>query len=85
MHKLTYKKSALKALRKMPKALAQKLHSELEAMALDPYAYKGDWKPMKGESSWRLRQGSYRAICSIDDGELVVLVLKVGSRGDVYK
>jgi len=40
---------------------------------------------MKGAPFWRFRQGSYRAICSIDDGELVVLVLKVGSRGGVYK
>lgn len=85
MHKLTYKKSALKAIRKMPRPQGQKLQFELEAMAQDPYAYQGDWKPMKGEPYWRLRQGSYRAICSIDDGELVVLVLKVGSRGDVYK
>ncbi|MEQ9544755.1 MAG: type II toxin-antitoxin system RelE/ParE family toxin [Marinobacter sp.] len=85
MHKLTYKKSALKALRKIPRPQAQKLQRELELMAQAPYAYQGDWKPMKGEPYWRLRQGSYRAICSIDDGELVVLVLKVGSRGDVYK
>lgn len=85
MHKLTYKKSALKALLKMPRPQAKKLQDALEAMAKDPYAYSGDWKPMKGEPYWRLRQGSYRAICSIDDGELVVLVLKVGSRGDVYK
>lgn len=85
MYKLTYKKSALKALRKMPKPQAQSLQQALEAMAENPYAYSGDWKPMKGEPYWRLRQGSYRAICSIDDGELVVLVLKVGSRGDVYK
>ena len=40
---------------------------------------------MKGGDFWRLRQGSYRAICRIDDGELVILVLKVGPRGDVYK
>jgi mRNA interferase RelE/StbE len=85
MHKLTYKKAALKAIRKMPKSQAQKLQSELEVMARDPQAYRGDWKLMKGGPFWRLRQGSYRAICSIDDGELVVLVLKVGSRGDVYK
>ncbi|WP_152521750.1 type II toxin-antitoxin system RelE family toxin [Marinobacter shengliensis] len=40
---------------------------------------------MKGQPFWRLRQGSYRAICRIDNGELVVLVLKIGTRGDVYK
>lgn len=85
MHKLVYKKSALKAMRKMPRPQAEKLQRELTTMAQDPYAYQGDWKPMKGEPYWRLRLGSYRAICSVDDGELVVLVLKVGSRGDVYK
>lgn len=69
----------------MPKPQAEKLQRELKTMSQDPYAYQGDWKPMKGEPYWRLRLGSYRAICSIDDGELVVLVLKVGSRGDVYK
>ena len=40
---------------------------------------------MKGSDFWRLRRDSYRAICFIDDGELVILVLKVGPRGDVYK
>jgi mRNA interferase RelE/StbE len=85
MYKLTYKKAALKALRKMPQAQAQKLREQLNAMAQDPYTYNGDWKPLKGEPYWRLRQGSYRAICSIHDGELIVLVLKIGARGDVYK
>nr|WP_264754852.1 type II toxin-antitoxin system RelE/ParE family toxin [Marinobacter sp. LV10R510-11A] len=72
-------------MRKMPKPQAQKLMHELEVFAQDPSAYEGDFKLMKGQPYWRLRQGSYRAICSVDHGELVVLVLKVGSRGDVYK
>jgi mRNA interferase RelE/StbE len=85
MYKLIYKKSALKVIRKMTRLQRQKLQCELEAIARDPSAYKGDWKLMKGLPYWRLRQGSYRAICSIDHGELMVLVLKIGSRGDVYK
>ena len=85
MYKLTYKKSALKALQKMPKTKALKMHQELTNMAQAPYTYEGDGKPMKGQPFWRLRQGSYRAICRIDNGELVVLVLKIGARGDVYK
>ena len=85
MYKLTYKKTALKALQKMPRPQAQKMREQLAAIAQDPYAYNGDWKPLKSEPCWRLRQGSFRAICSIDDGELTVLVLKVGARGDVYK
>ncbi len=85
MYKLKYKKTALKVIRKMPRSQAQNLQCELEAIAQDPDAFQGDWKPMKGVPYWRLRLGSYRAICSVDHGELVVLVLKVGSRGDVYK
>lgn len=34
---------------------------------------------------WRYRVGDYRVICSIEDHELVVLVLQVGHRRDVYK
>ncbi|HET8800097.1 MAG TPA: type II toxin-antitoxin system RelE/ParE family toxin [Marinobacter sp.] len=85
MYSLKYKKSALKALKKIPKPIAERLMSELETIALDPDNYHGDWKPMKGKPYWRLRQGGYRAICGFDKGELVLLVLKVGARGDVYK
>jgi mRNA interferase RelE/StbE len=61
------------------------LQATLKEVAKNPDRYIGDWKPLKGEPFWRLRQGSYRAICSVDDGKLVLLVLKVGPRGDVYK
>jgi len=65
MHKLTYKKSALKALRKMPRAQAEKLQSELEATAQDPYAYKGDWKPMKGAPFWCAYSGPFRSLIPV--------------------
>jgi mRNA interferase RelE/StbE len=58
MYRLTYKKSALKAIRKMPGPHAERLQKALKEIALDPYAYRGDWKPLKGEPFWRLRQGS---------------------------
>jgi mRNA interferase RelE/StbE len=34
---------------------------------------------------WRYRIGDYRVICSLEDHELVVLVLQIGHRRDVYK
>jgi len=34
---------------------------------------------------WKYRVGSYRIICDIQDGDLCVLVVKVGKRGDVYR
>jgi mRNA interferase RelE/StbE len=44
-------------------------------------------KPLRGEKGelWRYRVGDYRIICRIEDRYLVVLVLRVGHRKDVYR
>jgi len=49
----------------------------------DPRAFG---KPLKADLKglWRYRVADYRLICSIQDQRLVVLVLKVGHRRDVY-
>jgi len=43
-------------------------------------------KALKGELGefWRYRVGDYRILCRIDDGEVIVLVVKVGHRREVY-
>lgn len=85
MLELRYAKSALKALLKMPAGVAQRMRSELLSIASDPTAYRGDWKPLQGSAYWRLRIDDWRAVCEIRDGELVLLVVKIAPRGDVYK
>ena len=44
-------------------------------------------RPMSGAwaGHWRYRVGDYRLICELRDGKLVVLVLKVGHRREVYR
>ena len=85
MLELRYKKPAIKVLRKMPKNASQRIRRELQNLARDPATYRGDWKPLAGSTFWRLRVGDWRVICEIQQRELVLLVLKIGSRGDVYK
>ncbi len=85
MYTLRFSKPALKALLKMPGGLARRMRAELDAIAADPSAYRGDWKPLQGSEFWRLRVGDWRAICELRNGELVVLVIKIAPRGDVYK
>lgn len=85
MYKLIYKKSATKGLQKLPAGTRARIVKELKKIAVDPRDYAGDWKPLKGTSYWRLRVGRYRAICDIQDEKIVMLVLKIGPRGDVYK
>ena len=82
---MIYKKAAIKVMKKMPVGIRRRLERELQAVANDPENYQGDWKRLQGSPYWRVRVGGYRAICAVDSGELVILVLKVGTRGDVYK
>lgn len=85
MFTLHYSKSAAKQLAKTPTKIAASMQAELKRLAADPSGYRGDWKPLQGSSFWRLRKGTYRAICEVRGDELLILVLKIGSRGDVYK
>ena len=85
MYQLEYKKAAVKVLAKMPSGIRLKMRDELKMVAENPNTYTGDWKALKGTEYWRLRVGSYRAICELIDDRLVMLVLKAGPRGDVYK
>ena len=43
-------------------------------------------KPLRGElhGYWRYRVGDYRIVCSVDRGQLLVLVVKVGHRSSIY-
>jgi mRNA interferase RelE/StbE len=85
MYVLKYSKQAIKTKAKMPKQIAGHIETELETIAANPSAYQGDWKPLHGTAFWRLRVGGWRAIGEIINNELIIYVLKIGSRGDVSK
>lgn len=79
------KKEALKVLRKMPPKVREQIEAKLEQLAKDPRAV-AEGGPMGGfESRYKFRQGGWRVIYEVKDDELVVDVIKIGSRGDVYK
>jgi len=84
MYRITYKRSAVKALAKMPKATAERFRVAFSAIAINEIAHL-DIKKMEGEAGFRLRIGRYRAVYEIDNGQLMVMVFNIGSRGDVYK
>lgn len=85
MFTVRYSKQSAKTLCKMPGGIAKRIQSAMQGVARNPLAYQGDWKRLEGSEFWRLRVGGWRAICDVQDGELVVLVLKIAPRGDAYK
>lgn len=82
----SFEASALKELKKLRPQAAREILGFLDegvAGTEDPRTFG---KPLKGDLNglWRYRVADYRLICSIQDQRLVVLVLKVGHRRDIY-
>ncbi|MFI8189882.1 type II toxin-antitoxin system RelE/ParE family toxin [Streptomyces sp. NPDC085946] len=65
---------------------AMRILTALTALGDDPYREDADVKKLTGPSGlYRLRIGSYRVAYQINDGELVILVVKVGDRRDIHR
>jgi mRNA interferase RelE/StbE len=81
---LKYSKQASKYLRRMPREQAGKIRRALQDTAMG--CHKGlDIKRMRKLNACRLRQGSFRAIYTFREEGQVLVVIKIGSRGDFYK
>ena len=85
MHKISFTKEADKALRKMPRNIAQLIREKLEHLACDPYAPNNNVTKLQNREGDRLRVGDWRAIYEIKDDQLLILVLKIAPRGEVYR
>ncbi|GLV89913.1 MULTISPECIES: type II toxin-antitoxin system RelE family toxin [Streptomyces] len=78
--------AAQRQLRAIDKPAAMRILAALTALGDDPYREDADIKKLTGPSGlYRLRVGDYRIAYQVLDGELVVLVVKVGDRRDVYR
>ena len=76
--------SAEKVLKKLPKKDLLKLLATIESLAVNPYP-DGCRKLSGEEETYRVRQGNYRVIYEVEGKRLLVLVLKVGHRKDIYR
>lgn len=82
-YKITFKKSVVKDFKTFPKSDIKKILAKIDSLAENPRC-EGAIK-LSGHNLYRIRQGWYRIVYEIRDSELVVQVIKVGHRSDVYK
>lgn len=81
--RLSFKASVAKDLRQIPKRDVQNILKRIEGLADDPRP-SGSEK-LSGQERFRVRQGTYRIIYEIKDQELIVMVVKIGHRRNVYR
>ena len=83
VYKIFFKKSVKKDLSVLPKKDLKKVLQKIESLGNDPRP-KGCEK-LSGQEKYRIRQGRYRIIYSIQDYELTVWIVKVAHRKEIYR
>ena len=83
-YKVLFKASADRALKKLPREAQRRIVGEVAMLAHDPRP-AGTVKLAGDDNLWRIRIGNYRVVYEIHDDRLVVLVLRVAHRKDVYR
>jgi len=82
-YKIFFKKSVWKDFQSIPDKDLKKILNRIESLSSNP-RLSGSQK-LSGQERYRLRQGQYRIVFSIQDKELTVWVVKVGHRREIYR
>lgn len=83
MYTINYKNSANKQLESLPTKIALAILEKIDQLETNPYP--NGYKKIKGFTDYyRIRVGSYRVIYEVQNHELIIMVIKIGHRKDVY-
>lgn len=76
--------AAVRALRKLDPTARRRIQAAVELLADDPRPPSAT-RLVGGAGEWRIRTGDYRVLYEIEDDALLVLVIRVGHRREVYR
>ncbi len=83
-YRIEVKRSAAKALKKIPKPDRKRVSEKIDSLAEKPP--NPDITKMKGNNPFhKVRIGNYRIIYEIQDDVLLILIVKIGHRKDIYR
>ncbi len=83
-YSLLWKRSARKELRKLPRDARRRILAAVERLIDEPYP-PGSRKLIGSQGAFRLRVGNYRIVYSVFTSELLIEVVRVGDRKNVYR
>ena len=86
-YSVKYKKSAEKKLEKLDASVRNRIKTWIEKN-LEGCENPRQWgKPLEGEwyGYWRYRVGNYRLVAQIIDNEIIIVIVNVDKRNDIYK
>ena len=86
MYSLEFLPAAIKDLKKIDKLHQKQIKVKIELLAKDPSFLKPNIKVLQGKyhGLCRLRVGNYRVVFQVIDEKVVILIINIGHRKDVY-
>ncbi len=82
-YKIAVKKSAERELEDIPKKELRKIVKKLQSLTNNPRPQKS--QKLSHKEQYRIRQGDYRIIYSVQDKESTVHIVKIGHRREIYR
>ncbi|MBI4284808.1 MAG: type II toxin-antitoxin system RelE/ParE family toxin [Chloroflexi bacterium] len=82
-YKVYFRESVAKDLKAIPGKDVKKILQRIKTLTEDPRP--AGCEKLTGQEGYRLRQGRYRIVYSIQDDELTVWIVKIGHRKDIYR
>ncbi|MEY2857269.1 MAG: hypothetical protein RLZZ74_1581 [Cyanobacteriota bacterium] len=82
-YEISILRRAYKELAKLPQRDCKKVNIAINNLAINPRP--SGCKKLKGRPAWRIRVGDYRIIYEISDQKLIIVVVDVGHRRDIYR
>jgi len=82
-YKIIFRKSVARDLRAIPRQHLRRILATINGLSEEPRP--AGMEKLSGQEKCRVRRGHYRIIYEIRDDEVVVVVVKVGHRKDIYR
>ncbi|MBD2751495.1 type II toxin-antitoxin system RelE family toxin [Spirosoma validum] len=83
MYQVQISNRAAKALEKLPDGLYERIREAIQDLAENPRPT--GCKKLKGRLGYRIRVGDYRIVYEIEDDKLLVLIIDIGHRREIYR
>ncbi len=86
MYSLEFLKEAVAELKRLDPVWQKRILNKLKILAEDPVRLAQNIKPLKGQyhDYFRLRIGDYRVIYSQEKARLIILIIRIGHRKEIY-
>jgi mRNA interferase RelE/StbE len=81
-YEILFTDTSLKQFKKLEKEVQERIIKALERIRIRPEIHV---KKLVGDPGYRLRVGDYRVILDIEKDKLIILVIKIGHRKNIYK